>query len=333
MASPRAYEFALGLASKETTFGVAQADVSLTDWLAVTGPDFVDLNIGYRTNADEINGYVGETEHQEESRKASLTRNMQGSVDAIAWAIAMMLGNVTVTGTTPNYTHLAKWRGICTVNPPSFSFVEGLVCATGTTGTYWLYKGSVVNQLTIDVSGKGFVKFSITVETDGSETAKTAFTWPVAPTAVNKLIGSMLTLTCGTAGTENLTTLVRSLKITMNAGITEPPSIGNVNVVEYQYGAQAPTLDIEFTIKGDKSHALYTAYQAKSNVIFDALLQFNANRSIKLHCTQGIVNSTVKASGNETQLTVKYMVEHNTTDSGPGVWTLKTGTAVYLVAA
>lgn len=333
MASPRAYEWALGLASKETTFATPQADGSLTDWLAVTGPDFVDLNIGYRTNADEINGYVGPTESQEESRKASLSRNMQGSVDAIAWAIAMMLGNVTVAGTTPNYTHTAKWRGICTVNPPSFTFIEGLVCVSGSTGTYWLYKGAVVNQLTIDVSGKGFVKFSITVETDGSETAKVAFVWPVAVTAVNKLIGSMLTLKCGVAGTENLTTLARSMKITMNAGITEPPTIGNVNVTEFQYGPQAPSLDVEFTIKGDKSHALYAAYQAKTNQIFDALLEFNANRSIRLHCTQGIVNATVKGSGNETQLTVKYMAEHNATDVGPGVWTLKTGVAVYGVAA
>lgn len=333
MASPRSFEWALGLASKETTFGTPQADGSLTDRIAVTGPDFADLVVGYRTNADEINGYVGATEHQEESRKATLSRNVQGSIDVIAWAIAMMLGNVSVTGTTPNYTHSAKWRGVCTVVPPSFTFVEGLVCASGTTGTYWLYKGAVVSQLSIDVSGKGFVKFSITCETDGSETAKTAFSWPATANAVDKLIGSMLVLKCGSAGTEDLSSIIRSMKITMNAGIVEPPSIGGVNVVEFQYGAQAPSLDIEFVIKGDKSHALYTAYQAKTAQKFDASLTVNSNRSINLHCTQGIVTATVKPSGNETQLTVKYIAEHNSTDTGPGVWTLKTGVAVYCVAA
>jgi hypothetical protein len=332
MPTPRAYEMALGIASKETTFATAQADGSLTDWLTVTEAEFAELQVNYRTDEEDINGFVGETEHQEESRSATLGRKMQASVEAIAYYIAMMLGNVTVTGTTPNYTHSIKWRSVCTVNPPSFSFVEGLICA-GATGTYWLYKGAVVDQISIEVSGKGFVVLTVTVKTDGSETAKTSFTFPTSKTAVNKLIGSMLTLKCGAAGTEDLTSLLRSFKLTLNAGIVEPPSIGNVNVVEYQYGGTNPKLEVEFVIKGDKSHAIYTAYQAKTAQILDALLQFNSNRSIRLHCSQGIVTASVKPQGNETQLTAKYMAEHNSTDSGAGVFTAKTGTASYLNAA
>jgi hypothetical protein len=333
MPTPKSYEWALGLASKETTFATAQADGSLTDRLAVTGPDFVDLAVTYRTDQDEINGFVGASEHQEESRAATLARKMQGSVESIAWGLVMLFGNITASsGTTPNYTHTLKWRGVCTINPPSFTFVEGLVCS-GATGTYWLYKGSVVDSLSVEVNGKGFVQFSITVKTDGSETAKTSFSWPATPNAVNKLIGSMLTLLCGSAGTENLTSIVRSFKLTANANIVEPPNIAGVTVSEYQYGGSAPTLDVEFTVRGDKSHALYIAYQNKTNQILDALLQYDANRSIRLHCTKGIVNATVKPSGNETQLTVKYMAEHNSTDVGAGVFTLKTGTATYLNAA
>jgi hypothetical protein len=338
MPTPRAFEWAIGQGSKETTFGVAQADGSMTHWLPVTEAAFADLGVQYRTDAEEINGFVGETSHQEESRSATVQRKMQASVESIAWSVFMMLGNVVSSGTTPNFTHVGKWRSICTVNPPSFSFVEGLICA-GSTATYWLYKGSVVDQVTVEVSGKGFVQLTITVKTDGSETAKTSFTWPASAAAVNKLVGAMLTLKCGPIGTEDLTSLVRSFKFTLNAGVTEPPSIGNVLVTEYQYGGSNPTLEIEFTIKGDKSHTLYAAMQSglstgtPTNQKLDALLQVNANSSIRLFCSKGIANATVKPSGNETNLVVKYMPEHNVTDSGPAVITAKNAIASYLNAA
>jgi hypothetical protein len=174
---------------------------------------------------------------------------------------------------------------------------------------------------------------TITIKTDGSETAKTSFTFPTTPDAVNKLIGAMLTLKCGALGSEDLTSLVRSFKFSINAGVVEPASIGNVNVVEWQYSGNGPTLDVEFTLKADKSHALYTAYQNKTSQILDALLQFNANRSVRLHCSQGIVNAMAKPSGNEVNLDVKYLAEHNTTDSGPGTLVCKTGVAAYLIAA
>jgi hypothetical protein len=60
-ASPRAFRWALGIASKETTFGVAQADGSLTNWWAVTEADMGQLDVKYRTNESEINGFVGAT--------------------------------------------------------------------------------------------------------------------------------------------------------------------------------------------------------------------------------------------------------------------------------
>jgi hypothetical protein len=83
---------------------------------------------------------------------------------------------------------------------------------------------------------------TITIKTDGSETAKTSFTFPTTPDAVNKLIGAMLTLKCGATGNEDLTSLVRSFKFSINAGVVEPPSIGNVNVVEWQYSAERAEL-------------------------------------------------------------------------------------------
>src|SRR5215510_13500462 len=126
--SPRGFQWAIGQGSKETTFGTPQADASLIDWLPVTAADFAQLAVVYRTDAEEISGYVGETSHQEESRMTTVARNFQASVESIAWAIALALGNSVASGATPNYIHTMKWRNICTINPPSFTFVEGLNC-------------------------------------------------------------------------------------------------------------------------------------------------------------------------------------------------------------
>lgn len=341
MATSKAYMRLIGQASKETTFAVAQADGSLIDWFAVMAAGFVENKIGWRTNEGEINGFRGITEHQEESRAGSSSVELQASAESIAWACGMMLGNITPTGTTPNFTHVMKWPSLCIVNPPSFSFLQVLQCAgVLQTGTGFVYKGVVIDQISVEVSGKGFVKVTVTEKTDGTKTAKATFTLPSAVLSVNKFVGAHLTLLCGSAGTENLTSTLRSFKFTLSAGVLEPPSMGGVAVTEYQYEGDSPKLDIEFTLKGDDSHALVTLYESglstgiPTKVILDALLQFNANRSIRLHCSQAVVDSaTVKEAGNENQLTIKIMPEHNVTDSGPAVITAKTSVAAYLVAA
>ncbi|MEW6213181.1 MAG: phage tail tube protein [Acidobacteriota bacterium] len=330
MPTPRSFVWAFGLGSKETTFGVIQADASLTDWVTPTEANFADVEISYRTDEEEINGYLGETEHQIEHKKGKVSRKFNGSVEIITWALAMMLGKVTSSGISPNFTHTIKFRDVCTVNPPSFSFVEALNCA-GFTSTYFGYKGCVINSISLEVNGKGAVQVTIEIMHDGSETAKAAFTLPASATAVNKLLGSMLTLTVNAV---DISSLVRNFKLTLNAGITEPPSIAaGVNVAEYQYGEGSPKLDIEFTFKGDKSHAFYALFQNATVIPITAALTFNANRSISMTATKNVLQITERAQGNETQLVCKAMPEHNTTDQGPGVFTAKTGQATYLVAA
>ena len=340
MPPPKAFRQVIGAGAKETTFGVALLNdaTTLVDMFTVKEADFADLEITYRSDDDEINGFIGPTTYQEESRNGSIARKYNASPETIGWALAMMSGVVTSSGTTPNYTHVIKDRSVCTINPPSFAMIEALVCA-GSTGTYWGYKGCVIDQITIEVNGKGKVQLTITIKHDGTETAKASFVWPSTFAAVNGLSGAHLTLKCGAAGTEDLTSLVRNFKITRSAGIVEPPSIGGVAVVEYQYGANNPNLEVEFTIKADKSHALYTAMQSglatgtPTNQILDALLQVNVNRSVRLQCSKGIVNANIKASGNETNLVVKYLAEHNSTDAGAGTFTVKNGQASYLNAA
>lgn len=330
MPTARSIKGALSLVKKESAFGTAIADADLTSMVKMTEINFAEIDTEYRTDEDEINGYAGATEHEVEAKRGMLARKFKGSVEVIAAFVIWALGRLTTTGVGP-YTHTVKFPEICTLNPTSFSMVEGLDCS-GSTGTFWLYKGMVVDSFSIEIDGKNAVVFTVNCKTDGSETAKAAFVFPTTYAAVNRLLGSHLVLKCGPAGTENLSSIFRKLKITVNCGIVEPPNISaGVNVAEYQYGEKNPDLQIEFSVKGDKSHALYGYYQANTTVILDALLERTAAAlSVKLRCSQGKLKVKQVKEGMETRLDCVYMPQWNATDGGPGVFTIINSVATYL---
>lgn len=339
MPTPNAFKWAIGVGLKEAVFGVQETLASLTDWFKVKEAEFGEIQTSFETDDDEINGYIGATEHIVFERKGVVSRKCKATLELLSWLIHMMLGNNVVTGTTPNFISTVKWRTICDVNPPSFSFLEALDCA-GATATYLLYKGCIVESFSLEVNGKGPAQLSFNLKTDGSETAQPSATLPVSPYVVNKLFGYMLTVKFGPLGTEDVSALIRSWKMTVTMGSVEPPSIaGGVLVAEQQYGMKNPKLDIEFVLKGDKSSAIYQYYSTPgapatiTDVKHVASLTVNANRSIVLTNSRGKAIVTSKPQGNETQLTVKFEEEHQSTDSGPGVFVCKTGIATFLVAS
>jgi hypothetical protein len=335
--TPRALIWVIGIGTKETTYGVAEVTTALTDWLAPDSADFAHRIQVYRDDSAEINGYIGATDHQIESVTADMARKFQASVESIGWATALQLGNVTTTGAADPYVSTAKWPTVCQLNPPSFTFVEGLNCA-GFTGTFIEYKGAVIDQQVWTLSGKTFVQHEVAIKTDGSETAVPTFVMPATKKIVTKLVGSQVTsLKCDATLATDLSPLIRTAKITIASGVVVPPAVtSGIYVPEYQYGAMRPLLGVEFTIKADKSHPLYAAYTAKTVVKFNLTIDTGATpaRSVSITCDQGIISDCAeKASGNETQLDVKYEAENNATDAGPAVIVTKCAQATYLVAA
>src|SRR5262245_56433505 len=129
MSTPNAFEWAIGVQKAESSFGTAMAIADLTDWFKVKEADFGDLDTVWESDDDEINGYLGATDYTVQERKGSIARKAKGSLELTAWAVIGMLGKLTVSGATPNYTATVKWRDICTINPPSHSMVEALNCA------------------------------------------------------------------------------------------------------------------------------------------------------------------------------------------------------------
>lgn len=328
MATAQSIKAALALTKREAAFGTAIADAALLDMVKMKDIDFAKVKREYRTDEDEITGFGGPTEHEVVKRTGTFGRKFNASVETLAAFIIWQLSRLTTTGTGP-FTHTVRWPQICTLNPFSLSLIEGLDCP-GSSATFLLYKGIVVEQTVIEIDGNNPVQFTVSFKTDGSETAKASFTFPASYAAVNRLLGSMLTLKLGPA-LENVTSIFRKLKITTSAGIVEPPSAAaGVHVAEYQYGEQKPDLAIEVTLKGDKSHALYNF---DGNVKFQMLLQKAAGLSAQLDCSQGVVEAEQEKEGRETRLNITYMPEWNATEDGPGKWTFVNGVAAYLVAA
>lgn len=239
------------------------------------------------------------------------------------------------------YTHETKFPGVCDLNPPSFPFIEAFACA-GFTATRKLYPGCVVRSLSMEASSKEFIQMSAEIATSGQEIDVPTFTMPTTAEDVSDLLGNMVSFYLGPLGTEMIPrNLVRSFKVSMDAGSLVPPIINDVTyATEMQYGVGNPNLEIQLVIQGTKAdvyHQYFTLGEFDSRYIFkmviDPLIAAPYQAPIQLVCSQVLVSaSEMGADGNETRLTLTLMPEDNATDDGPGVWTTKTPTAAYLIA-
>jgi|SRR5215471_7973693 len=341
MPTPNSFMWATALTKKETTFGGGFAtDPVYADWLVGLAADFVQEDWTYSDNNAEINGSVGApTEHTLEMKQGALQRELITSPEGLTAFLAWALGQVTTVGASDPYTHTIKWATPCAVNPPSFSFIELLNCA-GSTATYFKYKGATVESIAVELSSKGYIKTTVNIKTDGSETADATFTPPTSPVTVKRLLGNMATIKYGPAGTETVAN-IRNIKFTINLALIIPPDISaNVLVPQFQYGADHPTIEVEFTVQGDKSHVIYGYATSGSKQILNITIDAGVtpSRSVQLTMSQTICTALVKAAGPETQLTVKVMAESNATDGtatnpAPAKFTCKNGNPSYLTAA
>ncbi len=332
MAGSRSFNVALALNKKENGYATQIADLDLIEKIKVTEIEWSDVETDFRTDEKENNGYDGPTEHEVESKKGGRSWKFNSSIEVFAAFLIWALGRVTSSGTNPNYTHTVKWKTVCTLNPLSFSHIEGLECADAT-GTIFLYKGEVVDSISLECDGQGPITCTIKTNHDGSETAKASFTFPASYSTVNRMLGSQAQVFFGPNATENISDIINGWKITINCGVKEKrrPSSG-IFATEQQYGEGKPDLAIQVKIKGDKSHSLYAASQAvpPMNEKFKIVITKSATRLVQLLCSQGIVKAKQGRDGLETELTLDYMPEWNATDDGPGAWTIKNGTASYL---
>lgn len=246
----------------------------------------------------------------------------------------------TTTGRAAGvYTTNFRWPTQCVLNPPSWAFIEGFACGASTT-TYKGYPGATTDSVALNLNGKGLMEWDTTVKVSGDEIDVPTYVFQTTPATVTYLTGGMVQLWIGpNAGTYAAADAIspldlRDLKISIGAGVREPPSLGRVAVVEYQYGDNRPDLTIEVTIRGDKSHKLYASAmnaeygeRVALRLVIDP--QVNPQRTVEFYMARAIVNATPKPSGAENQLTLTFMPEWNTTNDGPAEWWVETAVSAY----
>jgi len=219
-----------------------------------------------------------------------------------------------------------------TVTPPRTSR------PSGSTNTWFSYKGAVLESFSVEFNGKGPGAITMTIKNDGSETAQPGAVLPATPYAATRLYGYQVNTKLGPAGTEDISSIMRSWKLTVSMGSVEPPSMtAGVFVAEQQYGLKNPKIDVELAVKADKGHAVYGYYNpvdqtTVTTVKHIATISVNSNRQIVLTNSQAKAVVQIKPSGSEFQGTVKVMEEHQATDAGPGVFVCKTGVTAWLAA-
>lgn len=328
------FKIVLAIGYKETTYGGDILDANMLDLVPVMDVNFFKPQIKYRTDEEELNNYLGATEAQQEDRMFSFTIKVQASAEVLTWALAQVTGNVATTGSSDPYTHTIKFPSICTLNGPSFAIME-LISCSGATGTYKKYKGCCIDQLTLEMDGKNRPVLTITGKADGTETANPSFSVPAAALTRQKFIGANVALQLGAAGggLTNYSSIYRTAKIVISAGLVIPPNVSNsLYVTEMQYGDKRPKIDFDFSLKCDKSHALYAA--ADAGTLYQTSLAINPGvtplRSVTMTQANGYLDADPGRQGREPRMNFKFNELHNATDAGPATFVCKTAKAAYL---
>lgn len=339
MSTPESQMIAFALGLKEGTFGTTIPSVNFTTWIPANKVDFPELEIKYRDDAQDINGMHGATEREIESRMGKRAWEFQASAEMLAFAAAMQLGRIAVTGSSDPWSLTSKWPDICTTNPSSFSYFHGLNCS-GATGTFKNRKGVVIAQQTIDIPGRGPIKHSLALMDDGSITNDASFSVPTTPSTVKKLLGSNAVIQLGPPGSlVNLSSAktIRNCKIAINSKPKEiyAPGSNVVTVDEYQFGDI--TDDVDLVVKGDESSAIFGYFDSKTLVQFICTIDPGVSplrtwTYTKTNCH--VISCKMVPSGRETNLQIKLGPLSTTSDfSGPAQILSKTGQATWLVAS
>lgn len=341
MPTPKSQVIAIPLGLKENTFGTAIANGSILSWIPCNAVDFPELGIRYRDDSQDINGHLDPTEREVEHRSGKKGWKFDASAESLLWAWAMQWGVITMAGSADPYTGTVVKRATCTINPPSFSYFHGLNCS-GATGTYFIRKGAVISQQTVEIPNVGAIKQSLELMDDGSMTAATSFSVPSLAT-VKKLLGANAVVQFGPPGSlVNLTTAkrMRNVKITSNSNIVDKEvQGGGIYVNEYQWGETAPSIEVELTIKGDESSAEFGYFNQTSTptlVQLDILVDPSVSPARLWHLLMTnchVLSCVPKASGNENLLDIKLGAVYSSTDSGPAQIIGKTAQPTFLVGA
>jgi hypothetical protein len=330
-----AYRRAVCFPKKESAYGTQILDADLATWIESNDFEPAKVEKTYRTDQNRINGTRGMTQRQLHTRTGMVPGKLDASVEVFTWLLGLGLGNITSSGSADPYTHIIKHPTLCSLYPASTSMVEGIVCA-GLTGGYKLYKGMCLDKLTLEGDSRGEVKMTYSFKHDGTETAKGSFTFPTTVFAASYLIGGHLTsfkVYPNGSGALEVKDKILSWKINYDFGVVPTKAANNgVYVPKLKYSKGKPEVKIEFVYSGDKSDVVYGYSDADTLTTIDMTLDTGLvpARSINMLMNRCYIVAEENADDVEPTLSCKVDEIESIADTGPAIWTCKTGVAAYL---
>jgi hypothetical protein len=330
----QAFRQAISIPSVEANFGTLLGLASLTQWIECNEFEPAKIEKQLRTNQNKIDGTRGKTNRQVVRRMGTIPRKMDASAEIITWLLGLGLGNVVSSGSSDPYTHTIKHPPLCTLYPYSTSLVEGIVCA-GLTSGYKSYKGVTLDSITIEGDSAGEVKITWTWKHDGSETTQSSFTWPTTLQTLTYFSGQHCTLKLYPKGGSvlDITNQLLSWKLTYNFNVV-PTKVANngLYVARYKYSKGAPNIGFEFVVSADKSDVIYGYADAETLLTMQHKLDAGTTpaRSVQLDMSDIYITADEGSDDIEPTLTCKIDELDVIANTGPAIWTCKTGVAAYL---
>ena len=321
-------------ANKAAAYGTAVPDGGMDKFHMLTGPGIIQHDKQEDTDQDEIKGHPHVTEGggTVHSDRAKGQIEFKGGVDLLTFFYASIMGNVASVGPT-NFTHTIKAPGSGVDSPLSFSVIQAT--DRNVAATERKFNGVVPNSVELTIENPGPVMASVELLGDGSDVAS-AVTDPTITSAIkgNRLNYQQLTMKFGPAS-EDVTNIFRRLTIRANANIQQVPLPNKGTLIgEVHYGEQEPTLTAELVLKGQRGDTNYNYWLNRTKVIFDMLLQIDANNSLRIVGNSARVPAEAgdkdSIEGVENRLTIPVRFEYNTSDASPWIITGKNTIAAYL---
>ncbi len=322
----------LNYAAKEATYDATTVPGAI--WHKVNGPGLIHHTKTEETDQDEITGnpYVSDAGGSVIEDRVNGSIEFKGSVDLLTYFYAMLFANVATTGAGP-FTHAITWPGSGVLSPFSVSLIQA-TDRGNIANTQKEFAGVYPNSIELVIENPGSVQATVELQGSGTQTADTTAI-PAIASAVEgiRLRYADLVMKFGPAS-EDISTLFRRLTLRATADVRQIPLPGSGTTVgEIHYGPQAPILEGELVVKGQKGDTLYNYWANRTKVIFDMKLTSGAN-SLAIVANSTMINADAgeieSFDGIDHRLTLPFRFEYNVAATTPFTITGINSVATYL---
>ena len=322
----------LNYAVKEATYDATVTPGSV--WHKVNGPGLIHHTKAEETDQDEITGhpYVSEGGGKVTEDRANGSIEFKGGLDLLTYFYAMLFANVSVSGVGP-FVHVIKWPGSGVLSPFSTSVIQ-CTDRQDVSNTQKEFAGVYPNSVELVIENPGSVQATVELLGSGTQTTDSTAA-PAIDSAVegDRVRFENLVVKLGPAS-EDVTSLFRRLTLRATADVRQIPLPGSGTTVgEIHYGTQAPILEGELVLKGQKGDTRYNYWANRTKVIFDMKLTTGA-KSLQVVANSAVVNADAGEiegfDGIDHRLTLPLRFEYNTSDASPFIITGTNDITAYL---